>query len=484
MSVKQRLRLSFIAMLLIPVILSFTASIIITSVYINHYEFAYNMKFKGNPFKEFMDKGSPVFMDIKLISSTNVENLQDLKYIQDLDKKLEAMNAGIIIRKNDGVIYTSKNLQNLEIIKELPKFGSFIEERRFHNKASNLPYMMKQHDFYFKDGSTGSVFLILDTAVLTDALTKLGIILMVVIIAIFILTNGCITYLVSRSIVKPLEVMKYGANQIKEGNLDFHIEACSSDEIGQLTSTFEEMRSKLKESVETQVQYENNRKELISSISHDLKTPVTAIKGYVEGIMDGVADTPEKMEKYLKTIYAKANAVDKLIDELFLYSKLDLKKLPFNFEAIDIISYMKDIFEELQFDLDKNSIGLTVQGDMQQRIMVRADRESLRRVIINIIDNAVKYKKKQEAEINISVKNQDNNVLIEIRDNGEGMDEKELPQIFESFYRIDPSRNTSKGGSGLGLSIAKHIIEEHGGKIWAESKINAGTSIYFTLIKV
>ena len=170
------------------------------------------------------------------------------------------------------------------------------------------------------------------------------------------MTNGVLTYFVSRSIIRPLRALKRAAEEIKEGNLDFEIVPHSDDEIGELSTAFEEMRRKLKKSVEVQLQYEENRKELISNISHDLKTPVTAIKGYVEGIMDGVSNSPDKLDQYIRTIYNKAADMDRLIDELFLFSKLDLGKVPFQFEKVDLGQYVLDCAQELQFDMEKKGV--------------------------------------------------------------------------------------------------------------------------------
>lgn len=482
MSIKLRLRLSYIAMLVIPIILSFLAIILISSIYARHIEDTYSVKFTKSHFKEFMDKGSPVFLDVKLISSTNIENLQDMKYINELSGKLSRMNTGIIIRKNDNIIYSSPNIKGLGILKELPSFGSFDEERRVYADGG-IPILIKQHDFYFKDQSTGSIFLIIDTGKLTKIL--MGYVAILIIVVLFIMTFTCaiLTYFVSRSIIKPLDSLKYGANQIKDGNLSFQVNAESKDEIGELCNAFEEMRLRLKESVDIQLQYEDNRKQLISNISHDLKTPVTAIKGYIEGIRDGVADTPQKMDKYIKTIYSKTGDMDKLINELFLYSKLDLKKVPFNFENVEIKSYLEDSLDELKFDLEKKNIEVNLIMGNNKPVTVIADREKLKRVITNIVDNSVKYMNVSKGKIVIVVKEEIDAMLFEIRDNGQGMEISELPHIFERFYRADPSRNTLRGGSGLGLSISKHIIEEHGGKIWAESEPNQGTSIFFTLKK-
>jgi histidine kinase len=292
-----------------------------------------------------------------------------------------------------------------------------------------------------------------------------------------------LTISVYRSIITPLKRLASAANSIKEGNFNDHIEKDSKDEFGEVFESFEEMRKKIRDSIQLQNQYEENRKILISNISHDLKTPITSIKGYVEGIRDGVADTPEKMEKYINTIYKKASDMDVLIDNLFLFSKLDLQKYPFDFCDFNIIDYMKDIIEEIRFDLEEKDIRLNLHCS-DQKVFVRGDINNLRRVITNIIDNSIKYKRKEPLVIDVYIKERIDDVLIEIKDNGKGISEDELPNIFDRFYRADPSRNTYTGGSGLGLAIVKKIIEEHDGMVWAESKIDRGTSIFFTLRKV
>jgi signal transduction histidine kinase len=293
---------------------------------------------------------------------------------------------------------------------------------------------------------------------------------------------GLLNYLVSRSIIKPVTFLKQAADRIKSGDLDFKVTSASNDEVGQLHQAFEEMRIRLKESTELQIKYEENRKELLSNISHDLKTPITSIIGYVEGIRDGVANTPEKTAKYLSTISLKARDLDALIDELFLFSKLDLKREPFSFEKVDIVPFIKDISEEVQFDLQPHGFKLDV-AITAPSLIVTADREKLKRVMMNIIQNSVKFLNKDEKKIEITLEENNEDVMVIITDNGQGIDPEDLPFVFDRFYRSEPSRNTATGGSGLGLAIAKQIIQAHGGTIEADSKLGEGTSVFFTLKK-
>ncbi|MCY9698038.1 sensor histidine kinase [Paenibacillus alginolyticus] len=298
------------------------------------------------------------------------------------------------------------------------------------------------------------------------------------------LTNGILTFLVSRSIIKPLYALKHAAEEIKEGNLDHEVNLKRKDEIGQLGAAFEEMRYRLNESIRLQLQYEENRKELISNISHDLKTPITGIRACVEGIQDGIADTELKRGKYMIMIAKKTEEMDRLIDELFLYSKLDLKQLPFYLEPMDLAAYLYDCAQELRLDLRMEGVTITFTSAGNRPILVMTDRKNLYRIIMNIIDNCLKYMNKINKEIRIKLYDGEEEATIKIEDNGTGIESAALPHIFDRFYREDPSRNTATGGSGLGLAIVKQIMEGHGGKVWAESSIGVGTSIYFTLKKI
>ena len=207
-----------------------------------------------------------------------------------------------------------------------------------------------------------------------------------------------------RSIAVPLVKLKKATKNIKEGNLDFVLEVEGNDEFSQLCQDFEEMRKRLKESTEEKILMDKENKELISNISHDLKTPITAVKGYVEGIMDGVADTPEKMDRYVRTIYNKTNEMDHLINELTFYSKIDTNRIPYNFAKINVSEYFNDCVEEIGLDLETKNIRLAYFNYVDENVLIIADPEQLRRVIHNIIGNSIKYLDKQQGFINIRIK--------------------------------------------------------------------------------
>ena len=286
-----------------------------------------------------------------------------------------------------------------------------------------------------------------------------------------------------RSIAVPLVKLKKATKNIKEGNLDFVLEVEGNDEFSQLCQDFEEMRKRLKESTEEKILMDKENKELISNISHDLKTPITAVKGYVEGIMDGVADTPEKMDRYVRTIYNKTNEMDHLINELTFYSKIDTNRIPYTFSKLNVEDYFSDCAEELGLEMETRGIELVYANYVEKDVQVIADGEQIRRVIHNIVSNAIKYMEKPKGIIQLRVKDVGDFIQVEIEDNGKGIAAKDLPYIFDRFYRTDVSRNSSKGGSGIGLSIVKKIMEDHGGKVWATSRLGIGTIMYFVLRK-
>ena len=302
-------------------------------------------------------------------------------------------------------------------------------------------------------------------------------------LVILIFTSVSIGLWIYRSVATPLAKLRKATQNIKEGNLDFVLEVDGTDEFAELCRDFEEMRRRLKESAEEKVLLDKENKELISNISHDLKTPITAVKGYVEGIMDGVADTPEKMDRYVRTIYNKTNEMDHLINELTFYSKIDTNRIPYTFSKLNVDDYFSDCAEEVGLELETRGIQLYYANYVEKDVLVIADGEQIRRVIHNIISNAIKYMDKPKGVIQIRVKDVGDFIQVEIEDNGKGIASKDLTYIFDRFYRTDVSRNSSKGGSGIGLSIVRKILEDHGGKVWATSREGIGTIMYFVLRK-
>lgn len=304
---------------------------------------------------------------------------------------------------------------------------------------------------------------------------------------ILIVTSLILTAWLRKGFFEPVDELNVAMQHIKDGNFDYMLPTDIGDkgEIGELYRNYEDMRLRLKESADEKVIREGQNKELISNISHDLKTPITAIKGYSQGLLEGVADTPERQMKYIRTIYNKANDMNNLINELTLYSSIDNNRIPYNFTRIVVSDYFGDCIEEIGMDLDSKDIKLNYANLTAPDTQIVADPEQLKRVVNNIVSNSVKYLGRDDGTGNIDVRILDevDSVRVEIEDNGKGIGSQDIPNIFDRFYRTDSSRNSKQGGSGIGLSIVKKIIEDHGGYIWATSHEGEGTCMHFVLRK-
>ena len=305
------------------------------------------------------------------------------------------------------------------------------------------------------------------------------------VIVIVAIVGICLAGWAYMGIFKPIGELQKATREIRDGNLDYeiNIDDLGRDEVGELCVEFNDMRQRLKDSQEAKINADRENREMISNISHDLKTPITAIKGYVEGILDGVASSPEKLDKYIRTIYNKANDMDRLIDELTFYSKIDTNRVPYNFEKINVTGYFDDCIEEISLDLDAQNIRIAYRNNVEPYVEIIADPEQLKRVVNNIISNSVKYMDKPTKIIWFTINDIGDFVQVDIKDNGRGVDARDLAKIFERFYRTDASRNSSAGGSGIGLSIVKKIIEDHGGQIWASGAIGEGLEMHFVIRK-
>lgn len=481
MSIRIKLLLSYTGMLVISLLVFvLTASLftIAATGDIHGIRDFYKVHYQINPLTE---EEESIFLELKYLAKNEPDELQNKELLSEYDFKLRTVRAGLYVRRDNDQIFESNTMNQPELEANLPPYDLNNHQIRNTLNIGERFYAYAKYDFRYSDGARGSVYVIRERSPFGEVTRKLLPILVLSLVGIVVVANVLLYRWITRSVVKPLDLLRKSAEHIKEGNLQFSLDLHSKDEIGQLNETFENMRKRLHESIQLRLQDEENRKELISNISHDLRTPITNIKGYIEGIRDGVADTPEKMDKYVNIIYTKTTDLDKLVNELFLYSKLDLKQVPFMFEHVDIIGFIDDCIDEQRYVLEEKGIRLEWKERTGQSVEVIADLEKLKRTVLNIIENAQKFMDKQDKTICVSTQLSPGWVTVEIRDNGMGIEPEAIPYIFERFYRAEPSRNSSTGGSGLGLAIASQIIEGHGGTIWVESDPGIGTSLYFTL---
>jgi len=253
--------------------------------------------------------------------------------------------------------------------------------------------------------------------------------------------------------------------------------------IDEVSEDVEKWAARKAEEVETLRQNEAYRKEFLQNLSHEFKTPVFAIQGYVDTLLGGALEKPEVNRRFLDNTSRNVNRLVNLIDDLDAISKLESGEQPLQSNVFTIQEVIREVFETLSFKAHEKNISCFIKKGCESPLAVRADKEKIRQVLINLVENAIKYGK-PDGTVEASIYNTDGrNILIEISDDGIGIAEEHLPRIFERFYRTDYGRSRNIGGTGLGLAICKHIIEAHGHSIHVRSKPDVGTTFGFTLPK-
>lgn len=490
MKLKTRLIIAFITVITTPVLLSVTILCVMGRYQMSAIDKAYEIS--GTTVESFSNSMTVIsrvtekpYQQLSEMARRTPQKMEDATSLEEFNKKLKDKKSYLLVRKEDTIIYVGTEMEEADhVILQLPEYGeSESTSKNGIYLGGEVQALVKQVDFRYRDGDAGSAYIVSDVGNMIPEVEEFLVNMVFCVILILVFTAALLIFWIYRGVMQPLGKMRLAAKNIKEGNLDFELNPTSDDELGQLCRDLEDMRKRLKDNVEEKIKYDKENKELISNISHDLKTPVTTIKGYAEGIMDGVADTPEKMERYIRTIYNKATEMNTLINELTLYTKIDTNRIPYNFNTLSVNAYFDDCAEDLAVEMESRNVEFGYFNYVADNVKVIADAEQIKRVVHNIVNNSLKYMDKPKGKINLRVKDVGDFVQVELEDNGKGIAAKDLPNIFDRFYRTDASRNSSKGGSGIGLSIVKKIIEDHGGKIWATSREETGTTMYFVIRK-
>jgi two-component system phosphate regulon sensor histidine kinase PhoR len=225
-------------------------------------------------------------------------------------------------------------------------------------------------------------------------------------------------------------------------------------------------------------QLERTREEFVANVSHELRTPLSLIKGYVETLLDGAKDNPEVATRFLQTIQRNAERLQFLIEDLLTISELESGRLKMNLQSVQLRPFVEKLLEDLRPQAKGRNVTLTNEVP---DLTAQADAERLQQVLANIVGNAIKYGR-AEGQVAVSARNGDGDMIeVCVQDDGPGIPPEALERVFERFYRVDKARSREQGGTGLGLSIVKHIVQSHGGKVWARSELGNGAAFYFTL---
>ena len=276
-----------------------------------------------------------------------------------------------------------------------------------------------------------------------------------------------------------LKELRRAADDLREGDLDHEILSCRERELDELAQSLEGVRQRLKAASLAEAAAQEERGLLMANLSHDLRTPITAIKGYVEGIRDGVANTPEKRDHYLEVVYAKTLVLEGLVGNMTDFSEYELGRMQYHFERVELSAFLADLIPEYQADVRGREMAF-VAKPLASPATVTADRGKLKRVLDNLVSNAVKYGRPGGTVV-LAAEGYRQGVILSVSDDGRGIPEEALAHVFDSFFRADAARSSSVPGSGLGLAICKSIAESHHGKLWLTSREGEGTHAYLYL---
>ncbi len=385
----------------------------------------------------------------------------------------------VVLMEKDNILYNSEGFTMLEIKEMLMNLSV---ENNYYEYESNR-YKINAENFTMQDGSNYRIIILNQIVNVGDYYRSLLIFVFIIFLIVFVIASLIVQRQNMKNIIIPITDLTKEMEKLRIGELETAITDKGYGEIRELGSAIEQLRLQLKNSIYYQQRVDENRKFLISSISHDLKTPVTSIRGYIDGVLDGVADTDEKKQYYLAKAIEKTKMINTMIEDLLLYSKLDLNQMTFKKDKVNIVKHIESCIEDSSEDFLRENKRIIFENKLSTTIFVIIDVAKFKRVVQNIMDNAKRSIEAQTGQLNIMLRETNSSVVIEFKDNGKGISKQDLPHVFERFYRADTAREV-KGSSGLGLAIAKQIVEGLGGRIWAISENGQGASIIISLRKV
>lgn len=477
---------------IIPVILVFVGTILLVGREKTEVKEKYGLS------ENQMQRDYILYDKVTLLSSATNSEYEDLLNIREhtpariLEKEeQERINASLknkysflVLTGEDGVRYFGKEAYQSLISKEILTCGiRAIEGNAIFIEASGHAFLLKPIEFSKEKQERLSAFIVTDLDVSLPHIQRLTYGPYVFTIITLIIFCFVIVGYMYYHVIRPIQYLQIAVRHISTGDLEYELEEDSSADFKELYEDFEKMQKRLRKLVGEQERNNALTREVIGNISHDLKTPLTAIKGYAEGIIDGIAGTPERTDKYVRTIYAKATDMTQLVDELAFFTSINRDDVLYNYSVVSVNRYISDCIGDVSLDLEMKDINLVFCSHIENGVKFKIDIDKVRRVINNLIGNAAKYTNHKQGVVRVTIEEDKKYVTIGVEDNGAGIAEEELPFIFDRFYRTDSSRNSTTGGSGLGLAIAKKIVEDHDGKIWAKSIKDLGTKIMFKLEK-
>jgi len=480
MSIRIKLLLTYLIGIGLTVVIVTFLGIGLVSAVVSYF---FGSVAKDQSAEEAFRRGVDIVVDLRYAERFAPEQLASPAFATGIGDRLQPFGGFLVVRQGDrwesygalreGRPYLELLAKEIQAVKHHPEV--FVMDSWEGRELLSLRY-----DFPEIEDSL-SYYLIIDLSDTEAKGDRFQLALLLGMMALLGIILVPLLWITTMDIVRPLRQLEQGSRRIAEGDLNFSLQSKLRNEVGSVIRSYEKMRSELQRSIAAQLALEESRKQLISNISHDLKTPLTSIKGYVEGIRVGIADDPAKLNKYIEVIYAKAQDMDRMIDDLFLLSKLDLEQERFHLETVRLRDFYEHTMNELRMEYDGDRLALTSEYEAGAEATARMDAQKIKRVILNLVSNAVKFMDKPDPRIHVHFGRGDGCWVVGVTDNGPGLSPDELERIFDRFYRADADRNQNVAGSGLGLAIAKQVVEAHGGDIRAKSEPGRGLTVLFTI---
>lgn len=385
--------------------------------------------------------------------------------------ELESLGYHVQVETADGIAFSNMDDTDRKI---LSKTGNGTEGAMFWTGDSLVirdSFLLSGQEYYLtavydKDRSDrGMAASLLPVYMVSPAVF---VIFLVIAVLCIISTSLIATRWISRSVLEPLDQLKKGADMIASGNLDYCISYERQDEFGDVCNEFDYMRLQLKEARQEQEQYEEERRKLLRGISHDLRSPLTSIKGYAHGLKDGIADTEEKRQRYCDAILTRANDLERLTHSLSHLVRLEDEKSMLKLEKVCLDEYIRQLLSEKNAWFAEQKVFVDYHTeDADAEVLI--DIHEMQRVFVNLFENTVRYRIRERSQVELSVLIRGYEAEIHFTDDGPGVSQKHLKHLFDSFYRADESRTNPEKGSGLGLAVVKSIIEGENGRVYAVS---------------
>mgnify|MGYP002610046002 FL=1 len=460
MKFKTRLRVTFISIILLPLLLTIMAFVMI-AIYLMNYsqglsltDIDYSMMSEN--FREFTNTTDQAYYVLLDQVKEDSSRLEDKEYLDHINEEVSRKSTYIIVRKGDKLYYAGNEEAAQNIFDKLPAYGDenlSDDSGYFYNE---LEKYVKQIDFTFRDGTPGSVFIV--TKVNSLISRHLLIDMFVAIIVILIFTSLMLTQWIHKGVFEPINELNVAMRKIKEGNFDYVLETDAKGEIGDLYRNYEDMRLRLKESTEENTQHEKQNKELVSNISHDLKTPLTSIINYVD-LLKATDQTDPRAQSYIEVLDRKSLRLKKLTEDLVEASKASTGVLAVNREKIGMAQLLDQALGEYEEKLEEKHLTV-VRTVPEGESYVYADGRHLWRVIDNLLSNCAKYAL-EGTRVYIELVRGKGSVSLSVKNISREALNVPPERLMERFVRGEESRSTE--GSGLGLSIARSLTELQGG---------------------